>query len=124
MHARLGCIKRAYVLGTFPQLVITILSNINSTKAAAKQVDWAFVAILPNYNMGNGIANLYTNYDYLDLCFTQLPNISKKSLDEFCEESAKRSQPFACCKGKELIIWIDRVELSYPMCLHNSYMFL
>lgn len=102
--------------GSFPQLVITILSNINSTKAAAKQVDWAFVVLLPNYNMGNGISNLYTNYEYIDLCFDQLPNIShmapgKESLDTLCNQYANKSMKFACCKGG---------MRSYPHCVYKA----
>ncbi|XP_067952133.1 phospholipid-transporting ATPase ABCA3-like [Watersipora subatra] len=85
--------------GTFPQLVITILQFIESTKEAAKQANLAFIVLLPNYNMGIGISNLYTNYQQQDLCYNQLPDAlglakGKDSLDKVC----KIFTSFPCCK--------------------------
>ena len=81
---------------------------IESTKDAAKQIDWVFLALLPNYNMGTGISNLYTNYQAMDLCFTQLPEIvnmpaGKASLQLICYESAVKNMPNPCCKGKRIV---------------------
>lgn len=92
-------------LGTFPQLVITILKAIPSTKDAAVQVDWAFIAILPNYNMGNGISNLYQNYQNQDLCYNQYPSAigipgGKDSLKKICDNLAATGKSFPCCQGE------------------------
>jgi len=95
--------------GTFPQLVITILKTIPSTKDTAKIVDWFFIALLPNYNMGSGISNLYTNYQYMDLCYNELPKwanrtAGKESLEAICDQySSFVSIP--CCKSEETLIY-------------------
>lgn len=102
-------------LGTFPQLVVTILKAIASTKDAADVVDWVFIALLPNYNMGVGVSNLYTNYQYQDLCYTQLPEAlnrtaGKASLENYC---ANLTTPFPCCKGECNIVGsIDHLSYS------------
>ena len=91
--------------GTFPQLVVTILLAIESTRDAAKIVDWVFIALLPNYNMGIGVANLFTNYQYQDLCYVQLPDSipgfngtsGRDAVKKYCEAT---TSPFPCCVGK------------------------
>lgn len=93
------------IVGIFPQLVVTIMLAIESTRSAAKTMEWIFIALLPNYNMASGIGNLYTNYDYLELCFTKLPedgfnmDPGKESLDEICETLQRFGGTFPCCKG-------------------------
>ena len=94
---------------------MTILSAIQSTKDAAKIVDWAFIALLPNYNMGTGVANLYTNYQYMDLCFWKLPeqlNMTggKDSLDTYCANS---KTPFPCCKGKGILYFTTHIHFCH-----------
>lgn len=93
-----------YDTGLTPQLVITILSAIESTKKTAETLDWLFIAILPNYNMGQGVSGLYNNYDFIDLCYNKFPDslnrsTGKESLEEICDQIAEFNGTFSCCKG-------------------------
>lgn len=113
-------IIRAYIFcilfaGILPYLVIVILLAIESTRATAEVMDWIFKALFPNYNMGKGIGDIFTNYQYLDLCFNVFPegvkmDPGKESLDTICEGFAAQGIAFACCKGKPKI---SMVEFSY-----------
>lgn len=93
------------IVGLFPVLIISILLAIESTRATGQILDWIFIVILPNYNMGQGIGNLYTNYGYLDLCFVKFPEAigyeetGKEQLDEICTLLKDNDVEFACCKG-------------------------
>lgn len=93
-----------YPAGLFPVLVISILLAIESTRATGKVLDWIFIVILPNYNMGQGIGNIYNNYEYLNLCFNKFPEAfgldkGKESLDDICELLDDAGSEFPCCKG-------------------------
>ncbi|XP_067927873.1 phospholipid-transporting ATPase ABCA3-like [Watersipora subatra] len=89
--------------GIFPQLIITILLAIESTRDVAKVIDWIFIVILPNYNMGQGVANLFSNYQYLDLCLVRFPNetlekTGQSALDQLCDSFKDFGIEFPCCK--------------------------
>lgn len=92
--------------GSFPQLVVAILSAIKDTKDVSKILDWVFLVTLPNYGMGVGIANLYNNYNYIDLCFNKLPEMVKEqfhkdvTLQEICTSYEEKNSTFPCCKGQ------------------------
>lgn len=59
-----------FVVGIFPQLVVSIMSAIKDTEEIANILDWVFIALLPNYNMGQGFGNLFMNYDDLEFAYT------------------------------------------------------
>jgi len=78
---------------------------IPSTKAASKVLDWVFIVLLPNYNLGNGMANLYNNYNFIDSCFNEYPKAlgfpaGKDSLNKICNFAKLLNQQFPCCKGE------------------------
>ena len=92
------------LVGITPQLVVTILSAIESTKDTADLLDWVFIILLPNYNMGQGIANLYNNHNYVDLCYNKFPPTlnqtkGKEGLDKICEFAKQSNNSVPCCKG-------------------------
>ena len=101
-----------YTVGITPQLVIVILSAIESTKNVAKALEWVFIVLLPNYNVGQGLANIYNNHNYIDLCFNQLPEAAdlvagKDSLNTICNAAQFFGRELPCCKGRCLKeMWI------------------
>ena len=72
-----------------------ILNGAESTKSIGQSLDWLFIVLLPNYNFAQGLSNLYSNYDNVDLCLNTVPESFDTSLDEICELF-----PHPCCKGK------------------------
>lgn len=97
--------KVLFISGIAPQLTVTILSLIESTKSAAKSLDWMFLVLFPNYSMGKGISDLYNNYEFMDLCFNKLPDMfenlldKRLTLDEICDTFKQSNETFPCCKG-------------------------
>ncbi|KAF6019161.1 hypothetical protein EB796_022529 [Bugula neritina] len=89
--------------GIFPSLIVDILGAIEETKDIGKYLDWIFLVLFPNYNLSKGLAKLYNNYDFLDLCFNTKPkdvygrDPGKDSLLEICDLLGK-DQEDACCK--------------------------
>jgi len=93
--------------GTFPSLIVDILGVIENTKDISKHLDWIFLVLFPNYNLSKGLAKLYNNYDFLDLCFNIKPKDvygkepGKDSLLEICDLLGDDLED-ACCKGKSM----------------------
>lgn len=81
------------------------MSAIESTRSVGQTLDWVFIVLLPNHNMGAGIGSLFTNYDYVQLCFNKYPvdgfnmDPGKESLDEICDLVKDFNRTFPCCKG-------------------------
>ena len=79
-------------------------SNIPEEKNTADILNWVFAVLLPNYNMAQGMASMYTNYNYLDICFNLLPESfnrtkGKDSLNEICDQIKALGGSLSCCKG-------------------------
>ena len=51
---------------------------------------WIFLGLLPNFNLGQGLEDYYTNHQYLNICTSDLA--------KFACDSLKMDMP--CCKGK------------------------
>lgn len=103
--------------------MVVILLAIESTRSAGRVLDWLFIVIFPNYNMGQGVGNLYTNYDYLELCLKKFPEDGfdmkpgKESLDEICDLIEKAGREFPCCKGTLHVYDCLLVIVNFFCCL-------
>ena len=77
------------------------------TENTGELLDSLFGVVLPHYNMGQGLANVFSNYDTLDLCLVRLSQdkynmvAGKASLDKICEllSQANLNESLPCCQG-------------------------
>jgi len=122
--------------GIFPSLIVDILGAIEETKDIGKYLDWIFLVLFPNYNLSKGLAKLYNNYDFLDLCFNTKPkdvygrDPGKDSLLEICDLLGK-DQEDACCKGKpmelinkfnNILRLCDNTSINAVYIIHSNFM--
>ncbi|KAK3103182.1 hypothetical protein FSP39_017082 [Pinctada imbricata] len=57
------------VTGLATLIAVFVLSIPSlGTEDIAKALDWVFAALIPHYNLGLGIMNVYVNYNYLKTC--------------------------------------------------------
>ena len=78
-------------IGTF--LVIAILSIPQlGTQAISESLKWLFMTLIPNFCLGQGVSDFYSNYMYLNIC---------KPVLHLCHDFICRSNAtnIPCCKG-------------------------
>lgn len=74
-----------------------------NTVSIGKTLEWIFLILLPNYCLGQGMLDLYDNYQYLSLCKDLLP---------LCQWNIT----LPCCKGKHLYWFNDNFPNYYTVC--------
>jgi len=86
-------------------LAVNILSIPQlGTMDLSRVLEWVFL-VLPNFCLGQGLSDFYTNYQVLQVCDT--PEVKF-----ICGLHLK--QPFPCCKGTTLSIVIYHC---YYLCM-------
>jgi len=72
-------------------LAVSILSIPQlGTQAVANALEWLFMILLPNFCLGQGVSDFYSNYIYLNNC---------KPIFPFCDYFCLNVTNFPCCKG-------------------------
>ena len=61
------------------------------TLALSRSLEWVFLVLLPNFCLGQGLNDFFTNYQFLQVCDTPM-------VRQICDMHLP--QPFPCCKGK------------------------
>ncbi len=69
-------------------VVILEIPELN-TADVARALQWAFLALLPNYCLGQGMLDLYNNYQYLNIC-------TRAEVKLICDNT---NYTLGCCKG-------------------------
>jgi len=86
-----------------PNLVVTILDLIDEDTTSSA-LEWVFNTLFPNYNLGKAMVNLFSNYDYRNICLNKIPAAyGNVSLDTICERVEQYNLTLACCKGKPTV---------------------
>lgn len=65
-----------------------------NTKDIADVLDWIFTSVVPNYCMGQGLMNMYSNYEFTQTCEKLLYKLVCQRLQTNITLS------FSCCKGE------------------------
>ena len=102
-----------YLTGLATLMAVFVLKIPDlGTEDVASAMDWIFAILFPNYCLGSGIMNVYTNYGYMEGCkATGYPLI--------CMISPKNP----CCPGKTknksnlIIISILYSGVIYHLCV-------
>ena len=80
-------------------LAVSILSIPQlGTKDVSKTLEWLFMTLLPNFCLGKGIMDFYSNFMFLSSCHQILP---------ICP-SVCVSMNITCCKGMISFIYLQR----------------
>lgn len=62
------------------------------TQDISHALEWTFLTFLPNFCLGQGLEDFYSNYEFSEMCH-------QFNLTEIC----KFPIPFPCCKGEYLL---------------------
>ncbi|KAK3101854.1 hypothetical protein FSP39_006814 [Pinctada imbricata] len=57
-------------LATLMAVFVLQIPDLGVPSEVGDSLDWIFMIFLPNYCLGQGLMNFYTNYEYNDLCIT------------------------------------------------------
>jgi len=73
-------------------LAIEILSIPQlGTQVISESLEWLFMSLIPNFCLGEGVSDFYSNYMYLNICKPYLP---------LCPLVCSSHQiNISCCKG-------------------------
>ena len=69
-------------------VIILEIPGLN-TKSLGEGLEWVFLILIPNYCLGQGLQDIYNNYQYLNIC-------TRAEVKYFCEMT---NITLGCCKG-------------------------
>ena len=88
---------RIVTLGLATLIAVFVLSIPSlGTEDVAVALDWVFAILIPHYNLGLALMNVYVNYNYLKTCEDAGYQVS-------CNGTGASSNP--CCCKYETIFW-------------------
>ena len=82
--------KTDFITGDATVLAVGILGIPQlDLEDLSKALEWVFLTFLPNFCLGQGLMDYYSNYEFLEVCKPIVVN------PMFC-----KAFPNPCCKGK------------------------
>ncbi len=83
------CHFRCAGIATVMAVIILNIPGLN-TKSIAKALEWLFLILIPNYCLGQGLEDLYNNFQYLNIC-------TRADVQIICDLT---NMTLGCCKGE------------------------